>query len=351
MKDFLKKWSKTTGKPIKELEKKLEEIESEIERTYPDKSQTEKERIIKTLFAREMRRALFSRSKAENFFGFLLGATRLVDIAEFMRRKALAAYREDPIQAQLEGLVDESGTPLDPREKIGNRDNPNFHKPLTENIWNRRIYGICVREGTKEPMLFVMTLWRGAAKHFKYKPFVPIEFKAIYKGIKNGYYVLNPSRLTKFQVTRREIDVEGWIKKVGKIIPLSELKEVARKLDDPDAVIFTEGDVDLINPQINPNTDSRSVVLSDADSGMLETVRVFIPADFPIGFSELSRVIVLGRPRLWRREGDEEDRVSLEGFSIYPIPSQTVLDVKTNVQEMPEEDEGPIIEFIEEPEE
>lgn len=350
-KQFLEKWSKATGRGITELKKLWEQTESEVEEAYTDKSEAERDRLSKQLFAKKARRIMYSKSKAENFFGFILGANRLGDIAEMMRRKALKRYREDPIQAQLEGFVDEAGTPIDSREKLGNRENPNFHKPLTGHVWNRKIFGIAVKEGTKVPMLFVMSLWRGTAKSFKYKPFMPLEFKGLLKNIKKGYYELNVSKLTKFQATRRTIDYEKWIRELGKIENLTDLKKIAKVAKGYDNWIFAEGDVDLINPQVNPNTNSRSIVLSDADSGMIETVRVFIPADFPIGFSELSRVIVLGRPRLWRREGEAEDRVSMEGFSVFPIPGQTFEKTEEDIEigSAPEEDDGPIIEFIEEP--
>lgn len=352
-KAFFEKWSKVSGKSIKELQKIMEQASEDVEKLYTDKSGPEKERLTKALFGKTIRRLSFSKSKAENFFGFILGCDRKRDIAEGMRRKALAAYRADPTQAQLEGLVDENGVPLDPREKMGNRDNPNFHKPLIQHIWVRGVFGVAKKEGTKQPMLFKMTLWRGAANHFQYKPFIPLEFKAIMKNMQKGFYELNPSKLTKFQATRRTIDFEKWIRDAQGIKPLNELKafgEAHRK--DYDAYIFTEGDVDLINSQVNPNTESRSIVLSDADKGMIETVRVWIPADFPIGFSELSRVIVLGRVRLWKRENEDTERVSMNGYSIFPLPGQTIdMGQPIETQSAPSDDEGFVIDFIEEPEE
>ena len=350
-KAFLEKWSKSLGKSTKELKKEYDRIEHDVEETYSDKSETEKERITKQLFGKHMRRLKYSRSKAEDFFGFILGCSRLTDIAEFMRRKALAAYRDDPIQAQLQGIVDENGTPLDPREKMGNRDNPNFHKPLTEHIYNRKIYGVAIKEGTKAPMFFRMTLWRNSAKMFRYKPYLPIGFKAILKDMKKGFYELNASKLTKFQATKRTIDFENWMRDSSQpFIALNELKDHAAKTKGTyDNWCFTEGDVDLINPTVNPNTNCRSIILSDADKGMIETVRIFIPADFPLAFSELSRVIVLGKVRLWKREGEAEERVSMEGYSVFALPGQTIVGPQpTETGSAPTRDEGPVIEFIEE---
>lgn len=350
--EFLKKWTKASGKTLKELTKIWEETYAEVEKTYPEKPDLEKERIAKVLFRKALGRELYSRRKPELFFGFIMGASRLMDVNEALRRKALAAYRLDPVQAQLEGLVDESGVPIDPREKIGSRDNPHFHKPLTESLWTRKIYGVAMKEGTKVPMLFVMPLWRSTAKNFKYKPFVPVEFLALVKDYSKGYYVLSPSAKTKFQAVRREIDMEKWIRDAAKIVPLTDLKEVASKNTQPDFFCLTEGEVDRINAEVNPDTNSRSIILTDPDSGVLDTVRAFIPSDFPIGFSELSRVIVLGRPRVWKREEDGEERVSIEAYSVFPIPGKTIVgEVLSSNGEPEAEDEGITIEFIEEPEE
>jgi hypothetical protein len=353
-KEFLNKWVKSTKKPLKELEKKFEEICMEVERTYPDKSDLEKDRISKVLFRKEMGRELFSKAKPDEYFGFIMGTSRAFDINETYRRKALARAREDPIQAQLEGLVDEQGTPLDPREKLGNRDNPNWHKPLVDHLWTKKVYGVAQKEGTKGPLMFLMSLWRGSAKNFAYKPFVPVQFKAITKDMKKGYYTLNVSTLTKFQVTRQSIDFEKWIRDAAKVLALADLKKDAQMhAKEFDHFIVTEGDVDLIRPEVNPTTNSRSIILSDADSGMIETVRIFLPADFPIGFSELSRVLVLGKPRLWKRNEEDEEQVSMEAYAIYPLPGKTVTGVEApNGEEAPIEgsDEGPIVEFVEEPE-
>lgn len=348
VKDFLSKWTKT-GKTLKELQKIWEEVYAEVEKTHKELSDLEKERVAKVLFRKALSREVSSRRKPELFTGFILGCTRLTDVNESLRRKALAAYREDPVKAQLEGLVDEEGNPIDPREKIGSRDNPHYHKPLTESLWTRKVFGIAMKEGTKVPMLFVMQLWRAAAKHFQYKPFKPVEFLAIVKDTSKGYYQLNPSVKTQFKVVKREIDMEKWIRDAVQIIPLSELKEVAKNNTRPDFFCFTEGEVDTIRPDVNPETNSRTIILSDPDSGSLETVRVFLPADFPIGFSELSRVIVLGRPRIWKRE-DGEERVSIDAYSVFPIPGKTIVaPIQVEEEEIEvEEEEGPIIQFIDE---
>jgi len=350
-KEFLSKWTKTSGKTLKELTKIWEDIVTEVDKSYADKSDLERERIAKVLFRKAIGRELYSKRKPELFFGFIMGTSRLMDVNEALRRKALAAYRADPVQAQLEGLVDESGVPIDPREKLGARDNPHFHKPLTESLWTRKVYGVAMKEGTKVPMLFCMPLWRASAKNFRYKPFIPVEFLAIVKDYSKGYYLLSPSVKTKFQATKKGIDIEQWIRDASKIVPLGDLKEVASKNDKPDFFCLTEGEVDTIRAEINPETNSRSIILSDPDSGMLETVRVFVPGDFPIGFSELSRVIVLGRPRIWKRTDEDEERVSMEAYSVYAIPGKTIsgVELPADTEGEPEADDGPIIEFVEEP--
>jgi len=144
---ILKKWSKETGKTIEELEEIWEQAVKRMERV----GLADNERAIVGAFRRKLRGAVFgknrgksSRRTPQEFFGFVFGASRLIDWDELRRQKALKAYNADPDEAILQGLVDESGNPLDDREKIykfGEKvDNPNFRKPLVGHSYDRKIY-------------------------------------------------------------------------------------------------------------------------------------------------------------------------------------------------------------------
>jgi len=334
---LLKAYSQTTGKSVAELRKILEQAKEEAKALG-----ITNDNVIKGKFRRKIASLLISertgrppRKEPVTFKGFLLGADTVRDIKEQMRRKALKIYDAEGENAILEGYVDENGTPLDWRPTIKNRygievDNPNYHKPIVGHQYVRDIFGIVQKEGDTEPKLFVMTLWGGFATSFTYRPFVPVEFRATIKS-DNPYYILNMPRLEKgqklFKTISMDIDCQDWIRRALKdrtysLRDLSSAVKATRKAKDP--WILVEGLVDSIDTEINPKTGNRTVMLSDPDIGMTEIVRVFIPKDFPLGFREFTRVLVFGKPKAWKREDETEERYSINGISIYPIPGQTV---------------------------
>jgi hypothetical protein len=100
------------------------------------------------------------------------------------------------------------------------------------------------------------------------------------------------------------------------------VKNTGRGCYDPWVAI--EGDVDTIFHDVNPKTNSRSMVLTDFETAGGE-VRVFIPADLELGFRESSRVIVFGILRSWTRRDDPDTiNYSLNAMAVYGLPGQTV---------------------------
>lgn len=293
MKDFIKKLVETTKKTEEELEQLYKETKEELE-----KQGIKDDRITKIELGKKLRTLKWieehgsaTRRKPEQFLGFFLGATRLVDTDEFKRRNAIRAFRDDPTQAQLMGLTDESGTPLDNRptlKRFGKEiDNPNFHKPLLSHTFTRTAYGIVRKVDGSQPKFFRMKLWRNTAKTFKYKPFVPVQFSAILREEGAGFYELSPHKEMTIRSIDLDIPMEQWIRDTSRIYLLTELDKAHENSKDAiDRWIFTEGDVVRIVEDINPNTGSRSILLSDVDNGFVESVRVFLPADFPLGFRE-----------------------------------------------------------------
>lgn len=352
--ELLKTYSESTGKTIAKLRPLLERAKQEAKETgYPDS-----DNIIKVRFRRKVNAILFSERTGRTvkeptlFKGFLLGADAIRDIKESMRRRALRIFDEEGDNAKLEGYVDEAGIPIDWRPTIRNRrgeeiPNPDYHKPIIGHRYVRDIFGIVKKEGDKIPKLFQMTLWGGFASAFTFRPFVPIEFKSTIKS-EGEYYILNTPRVQKgekaFKAITMDINYEEWIREALKrrkydLIDLEKAVNATKYAKDP--WIIVEGIVDYIDPEINPKTGSRSITLIDVDSGMTETIRVFIPKDFPLAFREYSKVIIFGRPRVWRRDEDSEDRYSVNGISIFPIPGETIeapVGIET-VEEVGEEEE------------
>jgi len=349
---FLKTYSKKTGKSLKELREILEASKEEAKK----RGQGENWRVIKGIFGRKLRgRIRFEatgqkRREPELVKGFILGCGRLRDTMELMRLKCIKAFRENPEEAVLEGFTDEMGNPLDYRERIRDRtgkeiDNPNYHKPLIGHNYVRDVYGVLKRDKDEKAKLWKTTLWGGFATKFKYRPFVPVQIPALIKSEK-PYITLTISRArdARIKPIDEDIPIEKWIREAleDRKYELDELEQAVADTENAiDKEIMIEGTVDYIDSQVNPRTGTRSIVINDVDKGILDGVRVFIPKDFPLAFREYSRVIVLGIPRRWKREDEEEYRYSLNGISIYPIPSETVeAPLELPVEEEEEGEEG-----------
>ena len=333
---LLRTWAKKTGKPIKELREMLEMAKEDAKNLGMENN----DNVILGRFSKKVRGRLYfekkgtSRREAVRFKGFLLGADRLRDLQDFRRQRCYREYSEDPEGAKLAGFVDEQGNPLDWRETIRNRKgqevpNPNYHKPLIGHEYVRDVFGIAVREGETKPELFRLTLWRGYASKFSYRPFVPITFKALVRNTSVGYYQLDMSRQKDavMQTIKEELPIEDWIREVLKdrFYKLEDMEQAVKDCENAsDPWILTEGTVDFIDTEVNPKTGSRSILITDIENGFADVVRVFIPKDFPLAFREYSKVLVFGRPRKWRRTEEDDYTYSINGISIYPIPGQTV---------------------------
>jgi len=282
-------------------------------------------------FRRKLRGKVFgfgSKRTPKEFFGFVFGTSPLLDWKELRRKKALRKYNENPNKAILDGYVDEAGNPLDNQEtiyKYGKEvSNPDFRKPLVGHSWSRGVYGIAKREGDDEPMVFQLNLNGKTAKEFKgWKPFVPVRFLALVYG-KDEYYRLYPSNLTKFQEDKdAEIDYEKWIKTASHVYQLDKLEQAWQATKDADDNwCFIEADLDYIFPEVDEDRRIRQLNITD-DSVGLQTYRTRIPEDFPINFSEFSRIIVMGEVQRFKRK-DESIGMAIRGYGVYPIPGKSI---------------------------
>jgi len=336
---LLKTYAKSTGKTLEILRPLLEKAKQEAK----DMGFADSENIIKARLRKKVSAMLFvektgkpmTRKEPVTFKGFLLGADGIRDLKEQMRRKALRYFDENGDTAKLEGFVDEQGQPTDWRTTIKNRrgeeiDNPDYHKPIIGNSYVRDIYGCVKKEGDKTPKLFCMSLWGAFASKFTYRPFTPIEFKCTVKS-EGTHYLLNAPRVQKgekaFKIITMDIDFKDWIEKAcaDRRYALLDLdKAVADNKSANDPWILVEGLVDFIDSEVNPKTGSRSITIADVESGMTDTIRVFLPRDFPLAFREYSKVLVFGKPRSWKRDEESDLMYSINGISVYPVPGETV---------------------------
>lgn len=343
---YLKKWSKKTKKSIEELEEIWERAKEGMERVG-----ITDERAIMGSFRRKLRGIVYRKGKTkrmpEEFFGFVYGASRLIDWDEIRRNSALKAFNADPKQAILDGLVDESGNPLDDRDfiyKWGKKvENPNFRKPLVGHSYDRKVFGIAKREKDDEPKVFRLNLRGKTAKEYKgWKPFVPVRFLALVYG-EDPFFELYPSQLTRFTIDKKtKLEIEKWIRTVEHVYQLDKLDQAydASK-DAKDKWVFIEADLDYIDPSIDEDRKQRSLSIAD-DSVGFHTVRVRIPADFPINFSEFSRVIVMGEvQKFQRRDGTPGE--AIEGYGVYPLPGKSIKMPEKRAFPAEAEEEQPIV--------
>jgi len=335
---YIKKYAKETKKPVEELE----ELYTQTEQRMAKLGITE-ERAIQLAFRRKLRGAVFGKGRKGRtpveFFGFVYGTSRLIDWDEMRRNKALKAYNENRDDAVLQGIVDESGNPLDDKAEIyvfgQKKANPNFRKPLVGHSYDRKVFGMVTMEGDDEPKVFRLNLKGKTAKEFKgWKPFVPVRFLALsYSENGDPFYELYPCKLTKFQSDpKAKIEIEQWIRTAGHVYKLDKIDQAYNASKDAkDNWVFIEADLDYINPTVDEDRQQRSLNIAD-DAVGLQTFRVRIPMDVPISFSEFSRVIVMGEIQKWLRQ-DKSEAVTIEGYGVFAIPGQEV--------KMPEKDAYP----------
>jgi len=176
------------------------------------------------------------------------------------------------------------------------------------------------------------------------KPFVPVRFLSLVYG-EDEFYELYPSRLTKFTTdTKTKIDFEQWIRTaalhVYKLDKLDQAHDAA--VDAKDNWSFIEADIDYIFPNIDEDRHQRSLNITD-DSVGLQTYRVRIPEDFPVNFSEFSRVIIMGEIQKFKRR-DGTDGIAIEAYGIFPLPGKSIeMPEKTGLPAEVTKQEEPII--------
>lgn len=139
-----------------------------------------------------------------------------------------------------------------------------------------------------------------------------------------------------------DIDYEDWINQALKDrrYELDQLETAFKDTEHAwDKEILLEAVVDHINWEVNTKTMTRSVRVTDPPK-FNSIVNIFIPQDFPLAFGEYSRVLILGVPRRWKRNEDDEDyNYSVNGISLYPIPKELVEPTREFQPEAMKEDE------------
>jgi len=252
----------------------------------------------------------------------VLGCSDNFDINMKIRRTAEEVYAADHDKAITGRLTNADGVPLDTRETLGNRPNPDFGQPLKVQFL-RNVFGYYRKLGDKDFGLFTMTLGHNFHKlNVPVGVFCTTRINVARKQDNPNVTALNPSAHTIF--TTKDfpdgMSVEGLlmdeeetpVKAIESMaIPLGNFVQWHEKnKTNVRRLMITLADVTWISQ--SPN-DNGSLLIELKDSTLQEDVdhiNGFVPqhllnADGRLGFGAGSRAVIIGNSSARNMEDDE----------------------------------------------
>ncbi|RLC81837.1 MAG: hypothetical protein DRI61_03280 [Chloroflexi bacterium] len=347
------------------VEKKLERIAStagykleDVKKLYEElkaKMKGKSERIILNAVIAKLRKrpTLPSRQKAEikHFIGFLIGDCGLRDRAEEMRSRAERAVSRYGLDYAIEkGLVNEKGQVLDTREMVYGRANPNYRKPIPENLHLRshRLYLLVKEaEGKKFELAHLQTDNNALALAWCQLPFYKwVTFPALVQEHSSIGYRLTGSTAKETRTIFREVKYDADPFEVyekffkPQLTPIGKVEQYHEAVKDAwDRWIICYGIVGYLGLE-RETLFGIPALLLDPEYGVEaeHQVRFFIPEHLKINFGEYSEVYVFGRTRRSRYRDPEtgnlvDGDVVIDAWGIYPNPKYTVEPSKAEIEE------------------
>jgi len=288
---------------------------------------------IKGFYGQELR------SPALIFEGLTLGVTEPFDMVRGARQLAMAAWQEDQQKAIAEGMCDVNGIPLDTKANYASgKANPNFGKPLPEHAYIRNVMGIVEHDGQMK--LFSMPL---GDRHIDVPVLgmMPYTFRANVANKQNDPAVLSLNPYSRIEFSDFDLSMGDALQDNTEIIEgrrmtLDEIQAYhGRVANDPQRFCIVEADIMYIDPQPNPNTGNRMVVLGDETLPPDHPgVTAWMPESIPVDFGAGSRVVICGQTTetTWQGGGDEGGLnyiINITG--VYAIP-----ELKVPAEEVPQ---------------
>ncbi len=322
----LEQWSEKLGIEYSELEEKLLRYVEQIKKSQPRISDELAFKRARFLLYKEIAGAL--RSPAVPVKGWVIGASRLRDLTEPMRRVAKQILETQGLEECIrQGLCDEQGRPIDNRPTLPNgQPNPFYGQPL-QPAWVRDIYMI-VETDDGYRFAWIQAI-RDKAREFdtgiigKY-----VVTRLIEKDDDGEVKQYRTSRVTQWRVEEKPVEeLISLLREAPLKIELSELGEVETDYKKP---VIVEGDVFM---EIN-GENNKVLVLVDESMMDLENdgVTVFVPNELKLPETlENNHVFVIGRktithynPRTRKREENyERPVIDAYGIIIDPVLSIT----------------------------
>jgi hypothetical protein len=308
---------KQVGVSVKDLTGEYSRIWEKDSEVTPGLSDRDRQkRVLHLLTARyDSVIARNERSRAVVFEGFIDG-TSITDLTQIELRKVRKLYDRDPDTAKALGKVNDDGFPIDTRENLGFRQNPNWKKVLSENsppYWVRNVYGICKRADNGLKNQFTMTIWGDQAMELGIPMHQIIQFKAIERS--SNPYVLSAAQQTEFNTIESEEGewgIEADLVRYGGLQPLNNATFLARESGNAAMIrsYATIWDMNLEPSRYN----SYTIWVGDDSLEERTGIRTFVPTTVTIDFGVLSKVIVTARVSAYN------DNVTLNAYGLYAIP-------------------------------
>jgi hypothetical protein len=280
--------------------------------------------------------------------GFIVGTKGIWDKAETVRKAARRLIEKEGEEAAKEqDMIDGEGHILDTRREIYGKPNPDYGKPLPENlhVLDLMLYGYFAREGDKGLKFgTIQTSDNRLARGWdldivqKDRYFIPCETTAIISEESDDSITLrstsNKDSPTVFKPSKSEIDILKIIELYTKITPINGVEKYYETGKIPakngqykmafDAYVVVKGVVTWTNFDRPDKIGRVTMGLMNSDNEE-ETIRVRIdPTTTPLDFGELSEVYIFAVPTRSmftnKETGKLEDGdVILDAFGIYCV--------------------------------
>ena len=321
----LTQWAEKLGVEYSELEEKLLKYVEQVKRASPRISDELAVKRARFLLYKEIAGAL--RSPARPVKGWIIGASKLRDLTEPMRRVAKQILEEHGLEECIrQGLCDEQGRPIDNRATLPNgQPNPFYGQPL-QPVWVRDIYMI-VETDDGYRLAWVQAI-RDKAREFdtgligKY-----VVTRLIERGDTSEMKQYRTSRVTQWRVEEKPVEeLINLLREAPLKVELSELEEVETDYRKP---VIVEGDV---LTEID-GENNRVLILVDESLMDLENdgVTVFVPNELKLPETlENNHVFIIGRkaithydPRTRERREDYE-RAVIDAYGVIIDPTLSV---------------------------
>lgn len=220
----------------------VEEVEAKYKEYLQAKGNPEQARKATDYYFKR----IVGRVDLQEYKGIIIGADRVRDRFELMRKKALKIKEEDFDRAIAEGYIDTAGNVLDYRKTVFGRENKNYGKPLLGSLLERDIYLIAGTD-SEDWKLSRATLTGELIDKVEVKElFRPVKFLANRRQ-KGGFGLVS---LTKFQPIDIQVDIESLLERHLGVFWMHEVEQYLTGRQDSDRfeVIAVKGDVLTVAP-------------------------------------------------------------------------------------------------------